>query len=132
MHAGSHPDGVTNDAHYSEKKATSRRTSLCIGTKRTRTTKPHDFDGDQFYLKEGDEWRAFPEYPKCSRYTVRIAEIAISRYRSRVPSFRFTSSARVPEQERLHHGHRHEGLKKRIPSSPTIRQRADYEISTII
>jgi DNA polymerase-3 subunit alpha len=131
------PMVVTNDAHYSEKKDyIAQDILLCIGTKRTRN-EPNRmrFDGDQFYLKDGDEMaKLFPEYPEMLSNTVRIAEmcdLAIPKPGPILPIYEIP--AEFPNKNDYITYIVNEGLKKRYPViTDEIRQRADYELSTII
>jgi DNA polymerase-3 subunit alpha len=68
---------ATNDSHYLEQSDfVAQDILLCISTgKKRHEEKRMKFDGDQFYVKSGDEMAAlFPEYPEAIANTVRIAE----------------------------------------------------------
>jgi DNA polymerase-3 subunit alpha len=68
---------ATNDTHYLEQSdCIAQDILLCISTgKKRHEEKRMKFDGDQFYVKSGDEMAAlFPEYPEAISNTVRIAE----------------------------------------------------------
>jgi DNA polymerase-3 subunit alpha len=68
---------VTNDSHYLEQSDfVAQDILLCISTgKKRHEEKRMKFDGDQFYVKSGDEMAAlFPDYPEAVANTVRIAE----------------------------------------------------------
>ena len=69
---------ATNDAHYLLKEDHLPHDILvCIGSgKKVHETDRLKFDGQEFYLKSGDEMsRAFPEQPDALANTLRIAEM---------------------------------------------------------
>ncbi len=131
------PMVVTNDSHYAEQKDyIAQDILLCIGTKRNRN-EPNRmrFDGDQFYLKDGDEMaRLFPDYPEMLSNTVRIAEMCeleIPKPGPILPIYEIPPE--FPDKKDFITHIVNEGLKKRYPViTEQIQARADYELSVII
>ncbi len=135
---------VTNDAHYIKKEdAKIQEVMLCINTKRTMDDPNHmRFETDEFYLKTGDEMAAlFPDLPETVTNTLVIADKCSGeifdlnakcepvRDKSLTPGY-------VPADGTTPYvflkGIAEKGLHERYDViTPEIRERFDYELSTI-
>ncbi|MDR2098191.1 MAG: DNA polymerase III subunit alpha, partial [Spirochaetaceae bacterium] len=132
---------VTNDVHYLEKAdSTVHDVLLCIGTKKKRSDESRlRFDGDQFYLKSGEEMASlFPEYPEAVANTVKIAE----RCKTEIPKVETKDLVNYLPAFDIPLGYENsdeylracamEGLGERYGAyDDTIRERAEYELKTI-
>ncbi len=135
---------VTNDAHYIKKEdAKIQEVMLCINTKRTMDDPNHmRFETDEFYLKDGDEMASlFPDIPEAVLNTRVIADKCSSeifdlnakcepvRDKTLTPGY-------VPADGTTPYvflkGIAEKGLHERYDViTPEIRERFDYELSTI-
>ncbi len=128
---------ATNDTHYLEQSdSIAQDILLCISTgKKRHDEKRMRFDGDQFYVKSGDEMAAlFPDYPEAIANTVRIAErcqAVIPEPGPLLPDFEIPEGF-ASEAEYFRHLV-FLGLEFRYPGyGQEIKDRAEYELSTII
>jgi DNA polymerase-3 subunit alpha len=133
---------VTNDVHYLEQAdSVTHDILLCIGTKKKRADENRlRFDGDQFYLKSGDEMAAlFPKYPEAVENTLKIAE----RCKAEIPKVETKDLVNYLPAFDIPLGYENsdeylksctiEGLKERYGEyGDAIKERAAYELKTII
>lgn len=135
---------VTNDAHYITKDdAKIQEVMLCINTKRTMDDPNHmRFETDEFYLKNGDEMAAlFPDIPEVVTNTLAIADKCSGeifdlnakcepiRDKSLTPGY-VPADGSTPYE--FLKGIAEKGLHERYDViTPEIRERFDYELSTI-
>lgn len=135
---------VTNDAHYINKEdAKIQEVMLCINTKRTMDDPNHmRFETDEFYLKNGDEMASlFPDIPEAVLNTRVIADKCsgeIFDLNARCEPIRDKSltPGYVPADGTTPYvflkGIAEKGLHERYDViTPEIRERFDYELSTI-
>jgi len=140
---------ATNDVHYLKKDDyISHDVLLCIGTGKTRTEeKRKRYYGDQFYFKTGDEMaEIFADYPQAVENTVKIArrcnadvpKIETKELPQYLPEFKIPEGFKEPSEYLRHLTA--EGLEKRyakvkesdLNKWEKIKERADYELNTII
>lgn len=141
---------VTNDIHYIEKEDWEAQDCLrCIGFKKNMN-EPHQTMGaekHEWYFKTEQEMRQlFPDCPDAYENTVKIANmcnLTIKQYKTQelkecLPRFELPKEFQTHGDEYTKNQDdymRHlveEGLRKRYPKiTPTIRQRAEYELGII-
>jgi len=128
---------ATNDSHYLKREdANAQDILLCIGTGRKKNeTGRMKFDGSEFYMKTPDEMAAlFPEVPEALANTVRLAELCkleITFPGPLLPDYHLPEGFTSPDEYMRHLTYT--GLEKRYGTvTPEIRERADFELKTII
>ena len=128
---------ATNDSHYIDNDdANAQDTMLCIGTGRYKSeTNRMSFDGTEFYFKSQQEmYDLFNYVPEALENTVKLAEkcnITINYPGPLLPIYEIPAPHNGPADYLRHLTY--EGLKKRYPEiTEEIKQRADYELDTII
>ena len=135
---------ATNDVHYLKREdALMQEVMMCINTQTTLDDPRHmKFDTNEFYLKSREEMEAlFPNMPEVLDVTVEIAEkcsgncIKLNkkgvpeRDASLVPGYQ-PPNGMTPYEYLKMLGE--EGLKKKYKEiTPEIRERFDYELTTI-
>ncbi|GHV82876.1 hypothetical protein AGMMS50212_02160 [Spirochaetia bacterium] len=133
---------VTNDVHYLEQQdSIAHDVLLCIGTKKKRSDeKRMRFEGDQFYLKSGDEMAAlFPEYPEAVENTLKIAErcsteipkVASNDLVNYLPDFEIPKE--YSNMNEYLRAETYKGIKERYPlCTDAVNERVEYELKVII
>ena len=125
----------TNDAHYlTREDAREQQVLLCIRTN-TTVNEPSTmaFETDEFYLKSEEEMRAlFPAIPEAFDNTVRIAEQCCLEFefgRTQLPEFHAPGGDSAAYFRRQCY----DGLRRLYGEDPdpAIRERLEYELSTI-
>ncbi|GMO49525.1 MAG: DNA polymerase III subunit alpha [Termitinemataceae bacterium] len=141
---------VTNDVHYlNQEDSIAHDILLCVGTQKKRSDeKRMKFDGNQFYLKSGDEMAAlFPNHPEAISNTVKIAQrckceipvVETNELAAYLPvfdipkSFMTHAAKSQPDMDDYLRHLTFEGLKKRYTTiTDEIKVRAEFELNTII
>jgi DNA polymerase III subunit alpha len=129
---------ATNDSHYTARNdAKMHDVLLCIGTgKFYNDPNRMKFSGEEFYVKPAEEMaRIFPDHPEALENTLKVVDlvedVGIELGKTRLPNFPKPSGYTADDylRERCE-----EGLRKRYgarASSPEVRKRLDFELSTI-
>ena len=129
---------ATNDSHYTARSdAKMHDVLLCIGTgKFYNDPNRMKFAGEEFYVKPVEEMaRIFPDHPEALENTLKVVDlvedVGIELGKTRLPNFPKPSGYTADDylRERCE-----EGLTNRYgarASSPEVRKRLDFELSTI-
>jgi DNA polymerase III subunit alpha len=129
---------ATNDSHYTARNdAKMHDVLLCIGTgKFYNDPNRMKFAGEEFYVKPVEEMaRIFPDHPEALENTLKVVDlvedVGIELGKKRLPNFPKPSGYTADDylRERCE-----EGLRNRYgvrASSPEVRKRLDFELSTI-
>ncbi|HLL39537.1 MAG TPA: DNA polymerase III subunit alpha, partial [Rubrobacteraceae bacterium] len=132
------PIVATNDSHYTARSdAKMHDVLLCIGTgKFYNDPNRMKFAGEEFYVKPVEEMaRIFPDHPEALENTLKVVDlvedVGIELGKTRLPNFPKPSGYTADDylRERCE-----EGLRNRYgarASSPEVRKRLDFELSTI-
>ncbi len=128
---------ATNDSHYIDREdANAHDILICIGTGRHKDELNRmGFGGDEFFFKSQEEmYQKFSHIPEALSNTVSLAEkcnIEINYPGPLLPIYEIPAPYDGPAD--YLRGLTYQGLEKRYTEiTPEIRQRADFELNTII